>query len=439
MGRAPCCEKVGLKKGPWTPEEDQVLIAYIREHGYGSWRALPKKAGLLRCGKSCRLRWANYLKPDIKRGKFSLNEEQTIIQLHALLGNRWSAIASHLPKRTDNEIKNYWNTHLKKRLMKMGIDPITHRPKSDTQNMLQENSKFSSNFGHMAQWESARLEAEARLAKESKIYPKSLWQNPDMSSSTLSSMRAWNRQCCDLLSKSEIGLLAKSLACTQGGAVESVSMIHNWVKTLQRHNGFLSPGSASVSSSFVDAEDSKVASSHGADPMDLGSPTSTLCCLEQQSQSQSIFQPQAITKVPFHAKISSWDDKLLARDSTIESEIGIRLQQELESSNLQCVVYQLDDVLQSTKAPEALTGTEICTPFGSLQDFDVAGKSDPCLYPSPTLLSESSSLDNVSTELGGKRDKNGVLITTPSSSHQLGELDFVLEDITRNSILCSSP
>uniref|UniRef100_A0A2N9J3Y9 Uncharacterized protein n=1 Tax=Fagus sylvatica TaxID=28930 RepID=A0A2N9J3Y9_FAGSY len=169
MGRSPCCEKVGLKKGPWTPEEDQKLLAYIEEHGHGSWRALPAKAGLQRCGKSCRLRWTNYLRPDIKRGKFSLQEEQTIIQLHALLGNRWSAIATHLPKRTDNEIKNYWNTHLKKRLTKMGIDPVTHKPKSDALSSGSGNSKNIANLSHMAQWESARLEAEARLVRESKL------------------------------------------------------------------------------------------------------------------------------------------------------------------------------------------------------------------------------------------------------------------------------
>ncbi|KAH9323480.1 hypothetical protein KI387_018119, partial [Taxus chinensis] len=87
MGRAPCCDKDGLKKGPWTPEEDQKLIDYIKNHGHGSWRALPKHAGLLRCGKSCRLRWTNYLRPDIKRGKFSFEEEQTIIQLHGVMGN----------------------------------------------------------------------------------------------------------------------------------------------------------------------------------------------------------------------------------------------------------------------------------------------------------------------------------------------------------------
>ncbi|CAL9219191.1 unnamed protein product [Arabidopsis halleri] len=183
MGRSPCCDKAELKKGPWTPEEDQKLLAYIEEHGHGSWRSLPEKAGLQRCGKSCRLRWTNYLRPDIKRGKFTVQEEQTIIQLHALLGNRWSAIATHLPKRTDNEIKNYWNTHLKKRLVKMGIDPVTHKNKNETLSSTTGQSKNAATLSHMAQWESARLEAEARLARESKLLHLQHYQNNNLNKS----------------------------------------------------------------------------------------------------------------------------------------------------------------------------------------------------------------------------------------------------------------
>ncbi|KAL2317276.1 hypothetical protein Fmac_031152 [Flemingia macrophylla] len=128
MGRQPCCDKVGLKKGPWTADEDKKLINFILTNGQCCWRAVPKLAGLLRCGKSCRLRWTNYLRPDLKRGLLSEYEEKMVIDLHAQLGNRWSKIASHLPGRTDNEIKNHWNTHIKKKLKKMGIDPVTHKP-----------------------------------------------------------------------------------------------------------------------------------------------------------------------------------------------------------------------------------------------------------------------------------------------------------------------
>ncbi|RDX83046.1 Transcription factor TT2, partial [Mucuna pruriens] len=124
MGRSPCCSKEGLNRGAWTAQEDKVLTDYVTLHGEGRWRSLPQKAGLKRCGKSCRLRWLNYLRPDIKRGNISSDEEELIVRLHKLLGNRWSLIAGRLPGRTDNEIKNYWNTNLGKRV-KDGDQTIT--------------------------------------------------------------------------------------------------------------------------------------------------------------------------------------------------------------------------------------------------------------------------------------------------------------------------
>ncbi|XP_071696136.1 MYB-like transcription factor 4 [Rutidosis leptorrhynchoides] len=147
MGRSPCCEKAHTNKGAWTKEEDDRLIAYIRTHGEGCWRSLPKAAGLLRCGKSCRLRWINYLRPDLKRGNFTEDEDELIIKLHSLLGNKWSLIAGRLPGRTDNEIKNYWNTHIRRKLINRGIDPATHRQITDhlTNNITTTTTASASN------------------------------------------------------------------------------------------------------------------------------------------------------------------------------------------------------------------------------------------------------------------------------------------------------
>ncbi|XP_062079776.1 transcription factor MYB36 [Humulus lupulus] len=118
MGRAPCCDKANVKKGPWSPEEDAKLKAYIDTYGTGgNWIALPQKIGLKRCGKSCRLRWLNYLRPNIKHGGFSEEEDNIICSLYISIGSRWSIIAAQLPGRTDNDIKNYWNTRLKKKLL----------------------------------------------------------------------------------------------------------------------------------------------------------------------------------------------------------------------------------------------------------------------------------------------------------------------------------
>lgn len=124
-----------LRRGPWTVDEDLTLMNYIANHGEGRWNSLARSAGLKRTGKSCRLRWLNYLRPDVRRGNITLEEQLLILELHSRWGNRWSKIAQHLPGRTDNEIKNYWRTRVQKHAKQLKCD-VNSKQFKDTMRYL---------------------------------------------------------------------------------------------------------------------------------------------------------------------------------------------------------------------------------------------------------------------------------------------------------------
>ncbi|KAF5737091.1 GmMYB12 family protein [Tripterygium wilfordii] len=108
---------------------------YIANNGEGRWNSLARCAGLNRTGKSCRLRWLNYLRPDLRRGNITLQEQLMILELHSRWGNRWSKIAQHLPGRTDNEIKNYWRTRVQKHAKQLKCD-VNSKQFKDTMRYL---------------------------------------------------------------------------------------------------------------------------------------------------------------------------------------------------------------------------------------------------------------------------------------------------------------
>ncbi|KAE9601677.1 hypothetical protein Lal_00040534 [Lupinus albus] len=171
MGRAPCCDKANVKKGPWSPQEDAALKDYIEKNGTGgNWIALPQKIGMKRCGKSCRLRWLNYLRPNIKHGGFTEEEDNLICGLYISIGSRWSIIAAQLHGRTDNDIKNYWNTRLKKKLLGRRKQSNFNRKETNGIDDISSNSLSSSAL--------ERLQLHMQL--QSLQNPFSFYSNPSL-------------------------------------------------------------------------------------------------------------------------------------------------------------------------------------------------------------------------------------------------------------------
>ncbi|KAE9584994.1 putative transcription factor MYB-HB-like family [Lupinus albus] len=169
-----CCSKQKIKRGLWSPEEDDKLLKYVTTHGHKR---------LQRCGKSCRLRWINYLRPDLKRGSFTDEEEQIIIDVHRILGNRWAQIAKHLPGRTDNEVKNFWNSCIKKKLISQGLDPQTHnllsshRRSSTCTTISNTNQCSNSIFFMSSQLPNSPMQTRQTLSSLPKAQP-NIFQTP---------------------------------------------------------------------------------------------------------------------------------------------------------------------------------------------------------------------------------------------------------------------
>ncbi|KAK1698679.1 hypothetical protein QYE76_015376 [Lolium multiflorum] len=140
-------EETAVRKGPWTMEEDLILANYVAVNGEGDWNSLARAAGLNRTGKSCRLRWLNYLRPDVRRGNITPEEHELIVELQGRWGNRWSKIARHLPGRTDNEIKNFWRTKIQKKRGEGTSESAGYQPAGTALVVTESQSSSSISLG----------------------------------------------------------------------------------------------------------------------------------------------------------------------------------------------------------------------------------------------------------------------------------------------------
>nr|AAG22863.1 transcription factor GAMyb [Hordeum vulgare subsp. vulgare] len=237
-----------LKKGPWTSAEDAILVDYVKKHGEGNWNAVQKNTGLFRCGKSCRLRWANHLRPNLKKGAFTPEEERLIIQLHSKMGNKWARMAAHLPGRTDNEIKNYWNTRIK-RCQRAGL-PIY--PASVCNQSSNEDQQGSSDFNCGENLSSDLLNGNGLYLPDFTCdnfiaNSEALSYAPQLSAVSISSLlgQSFASKNCGFMDQvNQAGMLKQSdpllpgLSDTINGALSSVDQFSNDSEKLKQALGF---------------------------------------------------------------------------------------------------------------------------------------------------------------------------------------------------------
>ncbi|CBI26493.3 unnamed protein product, partial [Vitis vinifera] len=134
-----------VKRGNFSQEEDETIIRLHSSHENSIWRASSCQLEN-RSGKSCRERWKNHLDSNVKRGNFSQEEDETIIRLHSSHGNSWAFIATHLPGRTDNALKNRWNHHLKNKLIgredKLGLLGFSESKEKEAERFRNERRRL---------------------------------------------------------------------------------------------------------------------------------------------------------------------------------------------------------------------------------------------------------------------------------------------------------
>ncbi|XP_054813508.1 transcription factor MYB7-like [Prosopis cineraria] len=248
------CSKQKMKRGLWSPEEDEKLIRFISIHGHNNWSSVPTLAGLQRCGKSCRLRWMNYLRPGLKKSSFTSEEEQVIIDVHRILGNRWAQIAKHLPGRTDNEIKNFWNSFIKKKFLSHGLNPQTQ-----THTLLSSSSSSSSSASafHKTETSAASCDISVSYGIHS--------NNPN--SFSFIPMEARSVPCSSLVPK------AQPLPIFNEQAVSSIISNHNYDCNQHSHQFSACPSELSmentlsnVSSSCINPSEVALSDNFRAEP-----------------------------------------------------------------------------------------------------------------------------------------------------------------------------